>query len=83
MKKQAQEPSRRFLEHRKITAQSNLEVIHHSPRGNIKSEEDRQQKIRNATYSNFKEELGKWNNRIYEHTKQKRSKKDPNAQYPE
>ncbi|MFD1739435.1 hypothetical protein ACFSCX_23420 [Bacillus salitolerans] len=45
----------------------------------VTNEQDGLNKIKNANYSTYKNEASKWNNRILEHTKQRRFKKDPNA----
>lgn len=73
------------VRHRRITGSRtwNRYIIRHGEHivfvENVKNEEDGLQKIRNAAYSDFKEEVDKWNNRIHEHTKQRRFKKDPDA----
>jgi len=71
--------------HRRITGSRtwNRYIIRHGENivfvENVKDEQDGLQKIRNATYSGYKEEVSKWNHRIHEHTKQRRFKQDPDS----
>lgn len=73
------------VRHRRITGSRtwNRYIIRHGENimfvENVKNEQDGLQKIQNATYSSYKEEANKWDNRIFEHTKQRRFKQDPDA----
>jgi hypothetical protein len=71
--------------HRRITGSRtwNQYILRHGENivfvEDVKNEQDGLQKIKNATFSGYKEEVSKWGSRIHEHTKQRRFKKDPDA----